>query len=125
MSESASRPRFIPPLCWYGGVALCVVITALLSFLYWPNPVNRPDGLILPTNRYYLLLVVVLIRLGALGANMVFASAFSLWVTVSFILAFNFLSKPRRLLFKKELIEWGKWYALITFLAIYSLLTPD
>ena len=69
MSESASKPRFIPPLCLYGGVALCVVITALLSFLYWPNPVNRPDGLILPTNRYYLRVVVVFYTPGRVGCE--------------------------------------------------------
>ncbi|MEI6540581.1 MAG: hypothetical protein WCO86_13830 [Planctomycetota bacterium] len=123
MSESASRPRFIPPLCVYGGFALCVVITALLYS--WSTDVDGLlDGLIQPTHRYYLL-VVVAISLISAAVDIGVASAFSLWVTVSFILAINFLSRTRRLLFKKELIEWGKWYALITFLAILALSSPD
>ena len=123
MSESASRPRFIPPLCLYGGVALCVLLTALLHS--WSTDVDGLlDGLIQPTDRYYLL-VVVAISLISAAVDIGVASAFSLWVTVSILLAINFLSRTRRLLFKKELIEWGKWYALATFLAIYSLLTPD
>lgn len=123
MSESASRPRFIPPLCLYGGVALCVVITALLHS--WSTDVHSLlDGLIQPTDRYYLL-VVVAISLISTAVDIGVATAFSLWVTVSIILAINVLSRTRRLLFRKELNEWGKWYALVTFLAISSLLTPD
>ena len=82
------------------------------------------DGLIQPADQNYLLVVVAL-RLFVVAVIIGVASAFSLWVTVSIILAIKLLSRTRRQLVKKELIEWCKIYALATVLAIYALLSPD
>lgn len=116
MSEFESSLRFIPRPCIYGGVALWIVTTAWVCSYMEVDHIL--DGLIEPTDRFYFAVTAFLVLTGFDMAIHV-AGVFSLWVTVTIILAINLLTRSRRLLFQTELRLWGSIWAFVTY-AIFA-----
>jgi hypothetical protein len=107
-SPSNGNGRFAPIPLLVLGIVGWVLLTIVASWLE------------LKHNDYPLVVILFGVYLTAVAMAVVAS-----WCTLLFVILWNWCSRSRRSVFKKELLSWTTFFGMMTVLAIVSLLFID